>query len=125
MDHPQSIASSSHERYRQLLAHVDGLPPAATAVAHPCSAAAIGAVAEAATLGLIVPILIGPEAKIFAAAREAGVDVSGFKVVSAPHSHAAAEQAVALVRAGEAQKRIRRLLPMDCSKLSRIKFDRK
>lgn len=102
MDHPQSIASSSHERYRQLLAHVDGLPPAATAVAHPCSAAAIGAVAEAATLGLIVPILIGPEAKIFAAAREAGVDVSGFKVVSAPHSHAAAEQAVALVRAGEA-----------------------
>jgi phosphate butyryltransferase len=95
--------SSTHDGYRKLLALVAGLPAVATAVAHPCSASAIAAVVEAAALGLITPILVGPEAKILAAAREAGVDVSGFRLVPAPHSHAAAAQSVALVRSGEAE----------------------
>jgi len=107
MDHPEATSvagqSSTHERYRKLLALVEPLPAVATAVAHPCSAAAISAVVEAAALGLIEPILVGPEAKILAAAKEAGVDVSRFRLVHAPHSHAAASQAVALVRAGEAE----------------------
>ena len=96
MDHQ---AEPDHERYRQLLAHVAGKPAVSTAVAHPCSATALGAAVEAAALGLILPILVGPEAKIRAAAAVAGVDISGFRLVPAPHSHAAAAQAVALVQA--------------------------
>ncbi|BAK67162.1 phosphate butyryltransferase [Sphingobium sp. SYK-6] len=92
-----------HDDYRRLIEATRGGAPVPTAVAHPCSAAAIAAAAEAAEAGLIVPILVGPESRIRAAAQEAEVDISAFRLVPAPHSHAAAAQAVALVRAGEAQ----------------------
>jgi phosphotransacetylase len=47
--------------------------------------------------------LVGPAARIEKAAAEAGVDISAFEIVSTPHSHASAEKAVELVRAGRAQ----------------------
>ncbi|MGC1303869.1 MAG: bifunctional enoyl-CoA hydratase/phosphate acetyltransferase [Caulobacteraceae bacterium] len=97
------VRLSLHDRYRALLDAAAGGPPASTAVVHPCDAAAIAAVVEAAAVGLIAPILVGPEAKIRAAADAAGVDISAFRIVATPHSHAAAAQGVALVRAGEAQ----------------------
>lgn len=74
-----------------------------TAVCHPCDASAMEAVCEAAAKGLIAPILVGPAARIEKAAAEAGVDISAFEIVSTPHSHASAEKAVELVRAGRAQ----------------------
>ena len=76
--------------------------PVPVAVAHPCDAAAINGALDAADLGLITPILVGPRAKILAAAAMAGRDISALRIVDAPHSHAAAEAAVALVRSGEA-----------------------
>jgi phosphotransacetylase len=48
-------------------------------------------------------LLVGPEHKIRAAAEVAGVDLHGVQLIPEPHSHAAAAQAVALVRAGQAQ----------------------
>jgi phosphotransacetylase len=95
--------SGRHARYRHLLATAQGGAPVPTAVVHPCDAAAILAATEAAAAGLITPILVGPEAKIWAAAEAAGADISGMRLVSTPHSHAAAAQAVALVRSGDAQ----------------------
>jgi phosphate acetyltransferase len=47
--------------------------------------------------------LVGPRAKIEAVARELGVDLSAYELVEAPHSHAAAAEAVALVAAGRAE----------------------
>ena len=85
-----------------LLARCKPLPPAPTAVVHPCDETSVQAACEAATLGLIAPILVGPEHKILAAAKRAGVDVSAFPLISTPHSHAAADRAVALVREGKA-----------------------
>jgi phosphate acetyltransferase len=73
------------------------------AVAHPCDGPSLGAALEAADLGLIEPILIGPRAKIEAAAKALGRDVSKMKIVDAPHSHASAARAVEMVRAGEAE----------------------
>lgn len=93
----------AHERHQALLAKAAGGPPAVTAVAHPSDPAAIEGVVLAAAAGLITPILVGPEAKIRVAAEAAGVDISPFRIVPAPHSHAAAAQAVALVRSAEAQ----------------------
>jgi phosphotransacetylase len=56
---------------------------------------------ESAKRGLIVPVLVGPEAKIRAVAAEANVDLTPYRIVGTPHSHAAAERAVAMARAGE------------------------
>ncbi|MBL6456335.1 bifunctional enoyl-CoA hydratase/phosphate acetyltransferase [Belnapia sp. T6] len=97
------VRLTRHQRFRDLLAHATADRPVPMAVAHPCDAVAVAAVVEAAAAGLITPILVGPEAKIRAAAEAAGADISGFRLVPTPHSHAAAAQAVALVRAGEAE----------------------
>lgn len=85
-----------------LLARCAGLPPTPTAIAHPCDEISILAAVEAEALGLITPILVGPERKIRAAAAAAKADISRFRLEAAPHSHAAAARAVALVRSGDA-----------------------
>jgi len=97
------VQLSRHQRFRALLGRAAGLPPLATAIAHPCDANAIGAAVEAAKAGLISPILVGPKAKIEAAAKTAKVDIAPYRLVDAPHSEAAAAAAVALVTRGEAQ----------------------
>jgi phosphotransacetylase len=58
---------------------------------------------EAASEGLIVPILVGPRDKILFTAKSAGIDLSGFRIVDAAHSHASAFKAVELLRQAEAE----------------------
>ncbi|MBW8269271.1 bifunctional enoyl-CoA hydratase/phosphate acetyltransferase [Caldovatus sp. SYSU G05006] len=87
---------------RALLARCAGLPPVPTAVVHPCDAESLRGALLAAEHGLIAPILVGPEAKIRGAAAAAGLDIAALPLVPAPHSHAAAELAVAQVREGRA-----------------------
>ena len=95
------VRLARHQRFHDLLIRAAG-PPIPLAVAHPCDAASITAAVEIAEAGLVEPILVGPAARIRAAAIEAGIDIARFRLVDAPHSHAAAASAVALVRAGEA-----------------------
>jgi phosphate acetyltransferase len=90
-------------RYRQLLAATHGLEPITVAVVHPCSDESLRGAIEAAREGLIVPILVGPEEKIRALAALAGIDLAGYRLVHAPHSHAAAAMAVAMAHNGEVQ----------------------
>lgn len=90
-------------RYRQLIAATHELDPIVTAVVHPCDTLSLTGAVQAAAQGLITPILIGPEAKIRAAAGDAELDLGSAEIVDAPHSHAAAAQAVALVRQGRAE----------------------
>ena len=90
-------------KYEKLLEQCKRLAPIPTAVAHPCEASALEGALDAKRLGLITPILVGPAAKIASVAKEAGLDISREKIVDVPHSHAAAEKAVALVRSGEAE----------------------
>ena len=89
-------------RFQALIAAAAELPPARTAIVHPCDALSLTGALEAAGKGMILPILVGPRAKIEAAAKETGANLDGIELVDAPHSHAAAERAVALVRAGRA-----------------------
>ena len=93
----------THGWRQVLLTRCRGLPPIPTAVAHPCDAIALQAAIDGAARGLITPILVGPEAKIRAAALAVGADISAFRLEMVPHSHAAAARAVALVRSGEAR----------------------
>ena len=90
-------------KVERLLTLCKRLEPVPTAVAHPCEASALSGAIEAAHQRLIVPILVGPQAKIEATAKSAHVDLSGFEIIDAPHSNAAAVRAVELVREGRAE----------------------
>jgi phosphate acetyltransferase len=90
-------------KYELLLERCRSLEPIPTAVAHPCEATALHGAIDAAKAGLIVPILVGPAASIARVAASAGISLGDARIVDAPHSHASAAQAVALVRSGEAE----------------------
>ena len=90
-------------KYEKLLEKCRTLDPIPTAVAHPCEETALAGAVEAAALGLIAPILVGPAAKIAEVAKKAKIDLGRFQVVDVPHSHAAAAKAVELVRQGQAE----------------------
>jgi phosphotransacetylase/acyl dehydratase len=100
-DLPEVLVADKTLRYEQLLAAARGLTPIRMAVVHPCSREALESALDAARLGLIQPLLIGPAAKIAAVARQHGLDVGATPVVDVPHSHAAAAKAVELARSGE------------------------
>jgi len=95
-------ARRKHLHYDQLIAAAQGFPAPAVAIAHACDRYALEAALDAARLGLIAPILVGPTLKIRQAATDAGLDLCGLPIVDTPHSHASAERAVELVRAGQA-----------------------
>jgi phosphate acetyltransferase/phosphate butyryltransferase len=92
-----------HEQFRALLTRATAGAPLPTAIAHPCDEVSLLAAVEAAARGLITPILVGPEEKIRATAATYKLDISGFRIEPAAHSHAAAARAVALVRDGTAK----------------------
>ncbi|EXI86254.1 MAG: Phosphate acetyltransferase [Candidatus Accumulibacter regalis] len=92
-----------HEKYQRLIDACKALPPTPTAVAHPCDESSLRGAIDAAQMGLIAPILVGPQARIEAIARGHGIDISGLPIVDTPHSEASAEMAVALVREGKAE----------------------
>ncbi|MEN8516102.1 phosphate acetyltransferase [Burkholderia sp. RS02] len=92
-----------HQKYDALIARCRSLRPVTVAVAHPCDEVSLRAAVAAARAGIVVPILVGPTARITALAATLGVDLSGYRLVDAPHSHASAARAVELVRSGDAQ----------------------
>jgi phosphate acetyltransferase len=93
----------SNERYERLLHAAQSLPPVPTAVAHPCDEVSLKGAVEAARLGLIAPILVGPPDRIRDVAERAGLDISGFPLKESAHSHDSAAKAVELVREGQAE----------------------
>jgi len=92
-----------HEKFERLVAKAQGLQPVTTAVAHPCDEVSLEGAVKAAKMRLIVPILVGPSARIREVAGLAKLDIDGFELVDAEHSHDAAAKAVALVRSGRAE----------------------
>jgi phosphate acetyltransferase len=93
----------AHEKFEKLVAAAQRTPPVPTAVAHPCDEVSLKGAVEAAQLRLIVPILVGPSARIRDAAAKAALDIGSFELVDAAHSHDSAAKAVALVRSGRAE----------------------
>jgi len=90
-------------KYEALLLRCKAFDPIPTAVAHPCEVTALAGAMDAAANGLIVPILVGPRSKILETARKGSIDLGRTEIVDAPHSHAAAAAAVALVLEGRAE----------------------
>lgn len=94
--------STTHPYYDRLIASARAQGPVTVAVAHACDRYAIEAALDAARIGLITPLLVGPQARIHAAADAAGLDIGALALFDTEHSHASAARAVELVREGRA-----------------------
>ena len=90
-------------KYEHLLERCRTFAAMPTAVAHPCEETALAGAIDAAAHGLIVPILVGPEARIRDVAAKARLDLGQVRIVDTPNSHASAAKAVEFVRLGEAE----------------------
>jgi phosphate acetyltransferase len=95
MAHPPGPVQSKYDR---LIQNARQVPAAATVVVHPCDETSLRGAVEAAELGIITPILVGPAAKITAVARAHGLDISRYQLVDAAHSDDSAARGVALIR---------------------------
>ena len=100
-------------RYRQLIEATRSMKAIRTAIVHPVDEASLAGAMEAAREDLIVPVLIGPEAKIREAAKAHAIDIDGYEIVPTEHSHAAAAKAVAMARAGEVEALMKGALHTD------------
>jgi len=85
----------------RLLKRCEPLEPVRCAVVHPCDKDSLLGAIESARRRLIVPVLVGPPARIKAVAAANGVDISTYRIVPTEHSHASAAAGVALARGGE------------------------
>ena len=100
---PTAQEPQQHQKYERLIAATKGLQPLATAVAHPCDETSLKGALEATQAGMITPILVGPKERIRAVAKSADLSIGNFEIVDVPHSHAAAEKAVEIIRTGNAE----------------------
>jgi phosphate acetyltransferase len=96
-------SDATHARFETLIEACTALAPLPMAVVHPCDALSMAGAMAATRRGLIRPILVGPQARIRAAAAQADADLAGIEIIDTPHSHASADRAVALVREGRAE----------------------
>ena len=92
------FAAPPHTKYERLLARAKEVPAARTIVVHPCDETSLRGPLEAAEAGIIVPILVGPAAKIHTVARGHGLKLDRFEIIDAAHSEAAAAKGVELIR---------------------------
>lgn len=86
-----------HDHFHQLIQEAKRFPPMSTAVVFPDDSKSLAGTYLAMTEGLINPIFIGPQSKIEAAAREAGVDISMIELINISDPRIAAARAVELV----------------------------
>jgi len=98
---PTEVIFRRTDALGRLIRRAEQGAPVPTAVVHPCDRDSLLGAIEAARRGLIEPLLVGPEARIRAAAADAAVDLEPYRVVGVEHSHAAAARAVAMARDGE------------------------
>ncbi len=100
---PQIQLFDPEARIKALLAKGAGLAAVRCAVVHPCDAESLAGALDAARQGLIIPVLIGPMAKIDKIASDAGLDLSGVERIAVAHSHAAADVAADLAAKGDVE----------------------
>ena len=100
---PQLQLFSPQARLQALLRQAQSLEAVRCAVVHPCDEPSLSGALQAAAHGLIIPVLVGPQHKIEAAAAQAGLSLQGLEIVDTPHSHAAADTAAELALTGQVE----------------------
>ncbi|WP_132998908.1 bifunctional enoyl-CoA hydratase/phosphate acetyltransferase [Luteimonas arsenica] len=105
--------ANGNDGLARLLAHVASLEPVRAAIVHPCDALSLSAALDVRDAGLVEPVLVAPRARLEAAAKEAGLDISGLAIEDVAHSHAAAVRAAELARGGDVEILIKGSLHTD------------
>ena len=105
--------ANGNDGLARLLAHVASLEPVRAAIVHPCDALSLSAALDVRDAGLVEPVLVAPRARLEAAAKEAGLDISGLAIEDVAHSHAAAVRAAELARSGDVEILIKGSLHTD------------
>ncbi len=110
---PEIELRQKGRRYELLIEATHSLDPIRTVIVHPVDTPSLLGAVDAARANLIVPVLVGPKAKILAAAAQAGLDLAPYEIVSTEHSAAAAAQAVVMARAGKVEALMKGALHTD------------
>ena len=110
---PPRIELRRSDSFLELFKACETCAPVTCGVVHPCDRESLMGAVVAARRKIIEPVFVGPEAKIRKAAEEAQVDLGTWRIVSTPHSHASAAQAVELARAGEVESLMKGSLHTD------------
>lgn len=100
---PEVRVANGDNGLQRLLDHVRPLGAVRMAVVHPCNALSLSGALDARDAGLIELVLVGPRARIEAAAEDAGLDLSGITIEDVPHSHAAGARAAQMAAAGDVE----------------------
>ena len=105
VDLPEIRFDDREARFREVMGWVKArhLSPVAAAIVSPCDIETLAGAVAAAREGIILPILVGPEARIRAAAEEGGIDIQGLRMVSTTNHQEAVALAIHLAREGEVE----------------------
>jgi phosphate acetyltransferase len=87
--------------FHKFLERCEALPSISVAVCWPLTDVALSGAVEAATAGLIDPVLVGPADEIRELAATLDIDIACYRIIDAPTEDKAAAVAVALCRSGE------------------------
>jgi phosphate acetyltransferase len=96
-------AHPPESKYERLIARAKSVAAAKTIIVHPCDESSLRGAVEAAELGIINPILVGPKETINGVARQSRLDIEKFEIVDASHSNASAERGVELIHEGRGE----------------------
>ncbi|MBN8530244.1 MAG: bifunctional enoyl-CoA hydratase/phosphate acetyltransferase [Alphaproteobacteria bacterium] len=105
--------ASTHNFEGWLLGKARQEKPLKVAVVHPVDLHSLTGAVEAARMGLITPVLVGPEKKIRKVAEDAHLAIENYELIPTPHSHAAAAAAVELALQGKVEALMKGKLPTD------------
>lgn len=97
---PEVRFDDKEARFRDVMARVKArhLDPVETAIVHPTDVATLAGALAAAAEGIIVPLLVGPEARIRAVAEEGELDLGSTRIIPAANTREAIATAIALAR---------------------------
>jgi phosphotransacetylase/acyl dehydratase len=100
---PQLIVNDPYRRYRGLIARANSKPAVRTAIVWPCDEVSLRGAIQACRDNLIVPVLVGAEARIRSVAEDLQLDLQGIQIVDVPDSRTAALRSVEMARKSEVQ----------------------
>jgi phosphotransacetylase len=99
----QLIVNNPYRHYLGMIARANSKPAVRTAIAWPCDEVSLGGAVQAFKDKLIIPVLVGSEAKIRGMAETMKLDLETIEIVDIETSRAAAVRAVEMARKGEVQ----------------------
>jgi phosphate acetyltransferase len=99
----QAGSEARPSKYDRLIVAAKAVPTVTTIVVHPCDESSLRGAADAAEAGIIKPILVGSKSKIASVAAKHDINISGFEIVEAEHSEAAAAKGVELIHAAKGE----------------------